>query len=236
MKIAAVVIWYDEHPADIRGMVLSLAGLCDYMVAVDGAFRNFPDAKTAWSDKEQIAAFAEACAEAGIELVVYQPKQIGHWLGRFIGEEVPKRNASFKLCEVFKPDWVVVCDADMICIAKGGAREMLEWTKHDAVITDVAGFPHRHVFRWSPDLQYLKAHYVVVTGDKALAYPSDQTSLTSRLPALSPALDLFDVLRFDHPEKSDFWRRAKAESYYKNRDKSRVESLFVDTLSEEANV
>jgi hypothetical protein len=230
VTVAAVVIWYDENPEDITRMVRSMGGLCDYMVAVDGVFRNFPDAKKAWSDKEQIAAFSEACGEVGIELLVYQPKAIGRWLGRFKGEEVPKRNASFNLCSVFQPTWVIVCDADMECIAKNGARELLEWTDKSVAVTDVGGFQHRHVFRWSPNLMYLKAHYVCVDGNRTLAHPPSATSLTTRLPDIEPSLDLFDVLRFDHIEKSDFWRRAQAESYYIRRDESHVESLYVDTL------
>lgn len=230
MTVAAVVIWYDENPDDITRMVTSMGGLCDYMVAVDGVFRNYPDAEKAWSDKDQIAAFADACGESGIEFLAYQPKSVGRWLGRYVGEEVPKRNASFSLCSVFQPTWVIVCDADMECIAKNGARELLEWTDKNVAVTDVGGFQHRHVFRWSPELMYLKAHYVCVSGDRVLAHPSEATSITARLSPMEPALDLYDVLRFDHPEKTDFWRRAKAHAYYKRRDESRVESLYVDSL------
>jgi hypothetical protein len=223
--ICANLIWYDEHPEDLSEMVDSLKGFADCLVALDGAFENFPDVESPTSNAEQITALAEASARNGIALLVYQPSEIGKWVGGFKGEEVAKRNAAFRLCAPFAPDWVVILDADMRVHKHLGARDLLEWTDKIVAVTDVDGQRHRHVFRWTPTLRYMRSHYVAVDGDRTLFCPVVRTPITEPLGPLEEPIDLFDVLQFNHVEKKDFWRRARQNVYYQHRDKNLIEAL-----------
>jgi hypothetical protein len=97
--------FWNEKPADLAACVKGAARIADRIVAVDGAYRRYPDA-TAKSSHWQVKAIEKAAAEAGIECVIHQPDEL--WAG-----QIAKR--TFLLREASKDaDWVVVVDADHI--------------------------------------------------------------------------------------------------------------------------
>ena len=248
MKTVANVIWYDEHPDDLREMAESIAGFADAMVAVDGAFATFPrtEEMMPWSSSDQIQAISEGCATAGVELLAYQPKREGEWadaLGpneHFVGNEPDKRTASLKMSAVFRPDWVFNIDADMrLTRWDDEAKQMMADTQLDVALVDVEGYgPSRILFRWSPQLEYWRTHYVVRNNTHFLAYPkvveagNKQQTLVSVtdhtqigwMPIADP-LNLTEHVWFDHPPKKDSWRRVRQDVWYVTRDEMGLEKL-----------
>jgi len=226
--ITALVIWYEEAPEDLSRMVNSLSGFADGMVALDGAFAAFPvgPEDRPWSYPEQAQALIEGASNAGIELLLYQPNRAGQWPMGFTGNEVEKRNAAVKLAGVaFNPTWVFNCDGDMFLYSAGNAREELRNTKLNVIETDIEGSVARnHFFRYSSGLEFHKAHWVVRDG-KRLYSGSDKMRDVEYDKKLEPALDLSEVLKFDHPAKSDFWRRARQNQWYVIRDSEGIEDV-----------
>ena len=226
-SIVACVIWYDESPEDLSRMVNSLSGFADGMVALDGAFTAFPVGPDdrPWSPPEQAETLIEGAANAGIELLLYQPKAQGKWPLGYEGNEVEKRNAALRLAGVLNPTWVFNCDADMFLYSAGDARERIQKTRRNVVKTDIEGsLARNHFFRYSPTLEFFKAHWVARDGER-LYSGNDKIHDSSLRKRLEPALDLSDVLKFDHPPKSDFWRRARQNQWYVIRDSQGIEAI-----------
>jgi hypothetical protein len=119
MRLAAVMMWFEEDPAELDEAVSSLAGLADEMVAVDGAFAQFPRAR-AHSSIEEAAAIAEAAARNGLASTVHCPSR--PWRG-----EVEKRNAMLALATP-RCDYFMWLDADerVICQDPERVRAQIE--------------------------------------------------------------------------------------------------------------
>lgn len=190
------------------------------MVALDGAFATFPIAPSqeAWSPKDQAAAFAEGCADAGLELMLYQPNEPGHWFGH-VGNEVEKRNASVRLAGVVMgADWVFNVDPDMILERYGDARKRMARTGKDSVWCDVEGIPTRNIYRYSDGLRHWRSHWIVINENGMLSGPRDPDRGLGGYPPLLEPFDLRDTIQFGHPEKKDYWRRARQKLWYEYRD------------------
>lgn len=220
VRIIGCLIWYDEAPEDLLRMCRSLQGFSDGLVAIDGAFRTFPiaDGKHPWSHHDQAAAIAEGCADAGMELMLYQPTMAGHWFGHQ-GNEVEKRNASLRMAGVVMgADWTFNIDADMVLDEYGDARYQMAYTDADVVWDDVEGIPTKHIYRYSPGLHHYRSHWIVINERGMLSGPRDPSRGLGGYPNLLPPLDLRETLLFGHPEKSDYWRRVRQTSWYEYRD------------------
>lgn len=240
MRIVAQTIWYDEHPDDLRDMAASVKGFADAMVAVDGAFKTFPRTgeMLPWSPSDQAQAIADGCAQASVELLLYQPRREGEWTPMFSGNEPDKRNACLALSAIMKPDWVFNIDADMRLVRwDAEAKHLLEASNLDVAEVDVEGYgPRRIMFRWAPDVRYYRTHYVVRNDTRFLDYPkvteagnarettTEAVESKLRLP-LADALDLSDQVWFDHPQKRDSWRRVRQNVWYVQRDEQELERL-----------
>lgn len=227
--IAACLIWYDEDPNDLHRMATSLKGFADGVVALDGAFETFPlgPGDPPWSDPSQARALADGCAEAGLELLLHQTHEAGKWPLGYEGNEVEKRNACVALAGLaLNATWVFNIDADMYLYDAGDSRQQLAKTTMSVAMTDIEGTPSRHhLFRWSPTLRFHMAHWVVVDGKK-LYSGTDQMRISGEYPnGLEPCIDLRDELKFDHPAKKDFWRRARQNQWYQIRDSRQIEYL-----------
>lgn len=227
--LAACLIWYDEAPEDLHRMVTSLKGFADGVVALDGAFRDFPigEGDPPWSSADQAKALAEGCAESGMELLLHQPDVAGKWPLGYEGNEVEKRNASVALAGLaLNATWVFNIDADMYLYDAGNSRELLAKTQYSVAMTDIEGTPARHhLFRWSPTLRFQASHWIVVDGKK-LYSGTDQMLLNGEYPnGLEPYIDLRYELKFDHPARTDFWRRARQNAWYQIRDSRQIEYL-----------
>lgn len=250
MKIAGLLSWFDESPAWLATAVSGFARFCDVVVAVDGAYALYPGAR-ARSRPDQAEAVTIACEAAGVGLVLHQPNEV------FWGNEVEKRNLTLRLAAPFlEPgvDWVCAFDADYHVMQANpdGIRRELEMTSANVasyVILDgvdvlAGGMPKhaakvdvstewtmriRDIFRWTDDLRYEGAHYVVrgtylgadvyVKGPE-LFLPGD------RAHNVQPCLDLNEQLVVHHRTASRAKIRDEArEQYYRNRDLAGIERL-----------
>lgn len=101
VRICAALAWCDETPEFLERCVLSLAGVVDDLVALDGPWRLFeaPD-----SGDAQRQAIADAAAAAGID--AYVTSAYPEW-----ESQVHKRDELMKLASEGN-DWVFVIDAD----------------------------------------------------------------------------------------------------------------------------
>jgi hypothetical protein len=105
MIVTAALIWYDEHPEDLAACIRGMASIADRVVAVDGAYARYPDARVT-SPPEQVEAIADTAASVGLDCSVHIPDRL--WAG-----QVEKR--SFLLAEAAKgSDWIAIADADWI--------------------------------------------------------------------------------------------------------------------------
>lgn len=108
MKIIALLSWYEESPSWLASLVASLKGVVDHIVAVDGAYMLFPDARP-YSGAEQADAIWLASQAAGIGCSLHHPTEV--WRGN----EVEKRCFLARAGElVAEPwvDWYLWLDAD----------------------------------------------------------------------------------------------------------------------------
>jgi hypothetical protein len=103
--VTAALIWYDENPEDLEACVRGIAEIADRLVAVDGAYRRYPDAQVT-SPPEQAETIRRVAAEVGLECDVYIPDRL--WAG-----QVEKRSFLMQRASV-GTDWIAVVDADWV--------------------------------------------------------------------------------------------------------------------------
>jgi hypothetical protein len=185
VRLLSVLCWWNEQPSWLADVVhgLTLAGV-NQLVAVDGAYENFPGG-TAASPIEQAQAIMAAAHDAGIMCDVYEPREL--W-----ANEPAKRTRSFRIMDDYRPDWFLVIDADeVITDAPADLKERLEDTDRDqadACLLDApsavlaSGFlddeealpntmlsrvvmPRRCLFRWSPGITVGPRHFDYIRPD-----------------------------------------------------------------------
>lgn len=105
LTVTAALCWWDERPEDLVECVRGMANVADRVVALDGAYRRYPDA-TPQSPPEQAEAIRETAKEVGLECVVLTPDRL--WAG-----QVEKRSYLLAMASVGS-DWIVVVDADHV--------------------------------------------------------------------------------------------------------------------------
>jgi len=124
VRISAALIWYDESPEDLAACVRGVAEIADAIVAVDGAYRRYPDAEVS-SPPEQAEAIRETANTVGIEADVVIPSRL--WAG-----QIEKR--TFTLTRASGADWIAVVDTDWIVHAdRDATRTELARTTADVV-------------------------------------------------------------------------------------------------------
>ena len=131
VRICCALAWYMEPPAFLTRCVESLRGLADELVAYDGAWDLWPDARRE-SSIEEHWAIAEA---ATIPCTVLTPAAV--W-----ASQVAKRSALMRAATETGCDWILVIDGDEWIEQHHGAavRAALESTP-----CDVATILHKRV-------------------------------------------------------------------------------------------
>jgi hypothetical protein len=238
VKIVLLLSWYDESPAWLSTVVTGFGRICDEVVAVDGAYQFYPEARPR-SHPEQAEAIHSAAEAAGIGCTIHRPRE------PFEGNEVEKRNLTLRLAGAHDPDWVLVADGDyhVVSCDPDGVRGALANT--DLLVAtyelrdgqdwlDVPGMadraavtpidtqwqhPTRDIYRWTDDLSYGPAHWTIWgTYDSRLKYLKG--------PRQEPCLDLGDSLVAVHRSRHrPLVRRTAAETYYRRRDEHGIESI-----------
>lgn len=103
MRIVAALCWYLEPPAFLDRCVRSLEGVVDRVVALDGAWRHFPDAGT-HSTLEEGLALHDAARRARLLLTLETPDEV-------FESQTAKRAALMALASEHG-DWLLVIDGD----------------------------------------------------------------------------------------------------------------------------
>jgi hypothetical protein len=109
MRVHALLSWYDEPASSLAATVASLHGLCDSVIAVDGAYALFPDAlRRPRSGPDSGAVIASTAESLGMDVTIHTRAQ--PW---FKGE-AEKRGFMFELGETLttEDDWYILIDAD----------------------------------------------------------------------------------------------------------------------------
>lgn len=105
--VTAMLAWYKEDLDLLEECILSLAGLCDRLVAVDGGYELIKGAGGS-SGATQHARVRRAAQKAGLQLDLFVPRTA--WSG-----QVEKRDWMIKRATLgggSSPDWLLVVDAD----------------------------------------------------------------------------------------------------------------------------
>jgi hypothetical protein len=223
MKVIALVSWFEENPRWLRDAILSLDGLADVVVAADGAYATFPQAK-AKSGLKQYHAIERASAKIGATCHIHTPSE--PWQGG----EVQKRSAMFGLGlqhAVPNEDWYLVFDADerVVTVDVPRVRELLATTPLDVgqVMFDEPGatdhktWPVPIVFRAIPGLHVVGSHYTYRLPDGRYLWGN------ARNRRLAPRVALPIVVEHLTRQRADA-RRRRSKAYYNHRDANGLES------------
>jgi hypothetical protein len=247
MKVIALLSWYEETPSWLAATAASLAGFADHLVAVDGAYKLYPNGRPS-STTEQHDALREACHATGVGLTIHTPTTV------WAGNEVEKRAFMFKLgLAVAEPseDWFLIIDGDTLLhpsSEKIAARRWLQetdydvadvtmWTRTDPELVEAlaAGgdqyilprdqaMPFRSLFRALSGLTVEGLHYVYTTRKDGrrifLWHPPDRSGAE-----IEPSTDLSGMLVLEHRNKSREMGRAQdSRLYYAERDRMNIEA------------
>jgi hypothetical protein len=217
VKLIALLSFFDERPDWLSATVASVAKCCDHVVAVDGAYSMFPQARPHCGDVQMGAVVATA-QQLGLGVSYYAPQR--PWNG-----EVEKRNHLFRLGNVIaepEVDWFMIIDADMLVeTVPSNLNAVLSETLDDVgtywIREDFEGgsgrYPARFLFRAGPDLQVTRTHFGYRRGDTYLWE-------TGGLPACQTDLVLEHRRFARHPD-----RGARADEYYRRRDVYGIENV-----------
>lgn len=227
MKVFGLLSYWDERPDHLARCVGSLAGFCDHLIAVDGAYAIFPPKRT-YSAFEQGDAIWTAANDGGISWAIYP---------RTWASEVEKRAAMFEYAReegATSDDWLLVIDADETLAEHApDALDHLAATDRDVAELCYCGVQingvvfhkarERRLYRALPGLTVERAHWLYTLPGPPRRFPwrtpdghvSDE-----------PALDLFGhVTMHHHTSSRDAERRQRALDYYKARDAAGIESV-----------
>lgn len=254
MKVVGCMIWFDEQPSMLAASVAGLARVADEIVAVDGAYQLFPDARPR-SHPDQAEAILSMCETMDVGCTIHRPRQ------PFPGNEVEKRQLSIQLAAPFcqDGDWILVWDADyhVMSADPGMIRWELEQTdklaatytlvdNRDLLDPDggLAGHAQklptesqwmsrfRGLFRWTPDLAYGPAHYCLRgTYDGVQKWVFGPDLIPGQQHLGVDALDLGEMLVVYHRRNErTLVRRKAADGYYQTRDRTGIERIDSSTL------
>lgn len=229
VRIAAALAWYDESPAFLERMVLSLAGTVDEVVALDGRWRGYDDGGRSQSTPEEHDAIANACIAAGLDARIVACNK--PW-----DSQVAKRARLMELAAE-TADWILVIDGDewlqeadsravrsaLQLTGRDVAEIMLQrvnepWPTRDLEHVPI---PVRRVYRALDEdgtpITVETAHNGYRLGSKWLHGDRAHVRLVE-------AVDLSAAVLMHHDGDRGEERRARQKAYYVGRQNERVES------------
>jgi hypothetical protein len=226
-RLLGLVSFYDEPADTLSECIAALAAHgVDHLVAVDGAYQSYPDAKPA-SPVDQHAAIMVSCRKAGIGLSFHIPARA------WDGNEVEKRTFMFAAAlGVAEPgDWFWVQDADQVVITAPDLKQRLAETDHDVAALTLHDTVAARMDRkdWPPDfllrclfraqpITVRRNHYTYVTADGRVLWGGQDSTHE-----LEPALEMPDVLVEHRPDRRPRERLHAKHVYYTQRDASGAE-------------
>jgi hypothetical protein len=220
--ITAMLNFYDEGLVELSRVVDDIARLgATRLVAVDGAYENFPGGEPR-SDFTQALAIRLATARNNIDLVLVEPARV------WVGDEVAKRQFMLDLALAVTPagEWLMVFDADYELIdLYVDVAELLSRTTDDALdITfttapDVPAGDHqfRMFMRATPGMRMGPNHYTYI-------YPDGQHSTVMARDSTIEAVWTHKIRIFHRHHLRDEARHAAQTAYYEIRDGQGLET------------
>lgn len=128
MIITAALPWYDELPEDLEACIAGVANVADNLIALDGSYRRYPNAKVR-SPRAQVDAIYGAARNVGLDCTVVLPDRL--WLG-----QVEKRTELLKLATA-ESDWICLVDTDhIVSTDRNTTRSIIEQTPSDICVWD----------------------------------------------------------------------------------------------------
>jgi hypothetical protein len=249
-RIIALLSFYDESASWLSACITSMVPHVDHVVAVDGAYALYPDAKPQ-SRVDQPEALVQTCHAAGIGLTLHRPQHV------WFGNEIEKRNYLFRAAElVAEPDvdWYLVIDADCIIekaphdlrqtladteldnatVAvweRGDPYQNSERIKHESTVAMPADshYTIRALFRAVPGLHVAGAHYRYKTPDGRLLWGHPLEGLE---PTLELAGGLFEIEHRTHYRSMQ--RHKDSWTYYGRREKAGIEASIPEVVAANA--
>lgn len=240
-KVWGLLSWYDESPSWLAEAVASFAPALDGLIAVDGAYAHFPDARAS-SERVQAEVVMSTANALGLPVTVHRPA------APFIGDEVAKRDFMFRLANAHARtfvDWLWVFDADTVLAEypadlrdtlaglDADAAEVALWERSDylAEAPEVArtmNLPTSHVapmrmlFRCLDRMQVIGMHYVYAGVGR-----DGQHRYLWGPPHVAPcdAVSLAGITVEHRSRWRDLYRREAAQTYYQRRDQLGIERL-----------
>ena len=223
MKIIAMLSFYDEDPALVAACIASVTEVgATHLVAVDGAYRLFPDGRpvSAWRTIDAVSS----CTSVGLGLLLYSPTVT------WINNEVGKRSVMLGLAmAIAEPgDWLMVVDSDYIFERYVNLHDLLSRVDEDVV--EVGFYDARHpdglpliyeaslIMRAVPGLRMGDNHYTYIS-------PSGRENTILRAGGGDAAsYDATDTILVRHDvHQRDPERRARQTKYYEQRDQLGIE-------------
>lgn len=240
-KVWGLLSWYDESPSWLAEAVASFAPALDGLIAVDGAYAHYPDARAS-SERVQAETVMATANALGLPVTIHRPA------APFLGDEVAKRDFMFRLANAHARahhDWLWVFDADCVLAeypadlreqladVPGDVVEVGLWSRSDylADAPDVARTmnlppsttaPMRMLFRCLDRMQVVGLHYVYAGVQEDGTY----TYLWGP-PHVAPQHGvMFTDVTVEHRSAwRDLYRREAAREYYKRREALGIERL-----------
>jgi hypothetical protein len=236
-RVTAILSFYDETLDMLAASVSSLVGVADHLVAVDGAYMLYPDAKPS-SDPQQMRLIAEICSGARIGLTTHTPIQV--W-GQ---NEVQKRSHALMLAEaVTDPNgWYLIHDADCVVTsvhpdfhAKLEELAQDDWGAVEVGVKEIRPIPGveidpdsgfssvRLMYRALRGMVYGPSHWSVhapdpESGDEVYFWGPGEYNPVAAYNGTS-------LLRIEHRVGRPEYRRVNALKYYQLREELGVESF-----------
>jgi len=129
MYITAPLPWYDELPEDLEACIAGIANIADGLVALDGSYQRFPNAKVR-SPRNQVSTIYGAAKNVGLDCKVILPDRL--WLG-----QIEKRTALLQLASE-DGDWICTVDTDhIIQTDRNATRQVISETPNTVYGLDV---------------------------------------------------------------------------------------------------
>lgn len=240
MSVTAALSWFDESPTWLAATVASCARFCSRVVAVDGAYELYPDARAS-SGAEQHEAIVKTAEALGMGVTVHVPGE------RWRDGEIAKRDFMMRLGSFLSDpgDWLFVIDADEV-VTSAPDRDLVEaWleeTEHRVATVTLgervdhyergngilptsggppfAFAPARRLMRCDPTLRVEDTHYRYLVTDEEGA-SLDLWDVKDAEPA-----ERLDAIRVEHRNRyRDPHRAGRAKDYYRVREALRIEAL-----------
>lgn len=205
MKIVALLAWFEEKPESLERMIASIAPVCSAVVALDGAYADFPGGRPV-SQAEQAHRIRLATRRNDMGLLLLEPE------ATWAGQEIEKRTDLFRAGELMTTpdDWYLVIDGDEeLAEYPADLLDQLAATDRGAALVRVtepgqAAQPFHRLLRAQRGLHVEGRHYRYVT--------AEGVEMNGDSPA--PALDLSqDVLLLHHRRERTRDRAAAADAW-----------------------